>query len=114
MTVLSLAAVLILPFSASAAAPSDKANQIVAKANQKIETQVEQAQYVCDTLLNSGASDSSVQIENQIFLLKQHTDAVVAQTERKLERMGVEYECTYYSVSIGGHTVLIDPFLCVA
>lgn len=110
----SLCAAAIFPLSVQAATPAYDAQQTATAANQKIASVVNHAQNVYATLTKNGASDDSVQVQQQIANLQKQTDAIAAQTENKLNKLGVQYKCTYYTVTIGGSTVIIDPFLCIA
>ena len=106
-------AAVVLPLNASAASVQDRAAQIAGSTNQKITEDVQRIQATYQILSQQGFSDDSVQVQNQCSLLQKEVAKTVADAEQKLDKLGVQYECTYYTVYIGGNNILIDPFLCV-
>lgn len=104
-------------YSSSAAASSDKntqkAKQILEKANAKIYALIDNAQDKYSKLVAKGVSDSDPRVLHIVSELKTKTDEIVAKTSEKLKKLGFEFVCTYETIQFGSIEVVIDPFIAI-
>lgn len=88
----------------------DKVIDLVNKANEDIEKQIMNAQKDVELYIETGFDE---EISERIEYLIEITSQISEKTIEKAAEYGIEVQCEYIEVEIGGTIVLIDPLRIV-